>query len=374
MGTLFIFKSFVIFKSVSVNRKFADIEAANHRLASALYFKKEEKQTSPLLSHKQDAPDSSGNPPQRHSLLDSEKCSVPTESILRTDISDDSNEAEIRVETLSDFGHGWKSHHKSNSSQTKERRQKKEGTQKLSLAKGKDYFQEAEFFQSEYHDDFEPISNLSDNPQAPPDSSSTSLCNQIENSSFSSELSPLSLDSFDFSDLTACSQDPKTFSEGQLPDLADLYSVCDSYSESCMDVEDYFDSSSSCQDEDLSDAGGEHKYRYSCQEEQSVTPDLLRSSRMLRQTVEEKQLNIQPCQSTAINSNLLSTSISCSSVTQLPLQESPFHNLNLSLFEGVAQSFFAPHHHREHRPIPTLPPEDDWLFTDILKDRQSETC
>ncbi|XP_013860125.1 uncharacterized protein c16h19orf85 isoform X2 [Austrofundulus limnaeus] len=346
-----------------IQRKFADIEAANHRLA--LYLKRDEKHTSSLLSHKQDTPNSSGD----RFLPDSEKRSVPTdtESMLRPDVSDDSNEAEVRVTTPSDFGHGWKSPHKSNpSAQMEKRRQKKEGSQKLCF-KDKEYFQEAELFHSDYHDQFEPIS---ENPQGPPNSSS--LFSQINNNS--PPFSPLSLDAFDFSvqmsELTACSQDPRTTSEGRPPDLADLYSVCGSYSESCVDVEDYFDSSSG-QDEDLWDKipGGERTYRYG-QEDQSVTPDHpedQRSSHVLGQTEENQLNNMQPYQSTAINSNLLSTSISCSSRPQ----ESPLHNLNLSLFEGVAQSFFAPPHHHHHHPTPTLPPEDDWLFTDILKDRRS---
>uniref|UniRef100_A0A3Q2R2P5 Uncharacterized LOC110368719 n=1 Tax=Fundulus heteroclitus TaxID=8078 RepID=A0A3Q2R2P5_FUNHE len=51
-------------------------------------------------------------------------------------------------------------------------------------------------------------------------------------------------------------------------------------------------------------------------------------------------------------------------------------NLNPTPFEGVAQSFPVPPPppHHQHRPVPTPPHEDDWLFPDILKDRQSPYC
>lgn len=382
--------------------------------------KEGEKHTSSLSSHKQDAPNSSGNPSQSDSLQDSEKPSVQTDaegiSSSKTDISTDSCQAEIRLKKRSDFGHFWESHDKYDSTTQKnnrrKRKQKKEDANKLSgfsfisSPKYKEYFQEAGLVQSEYYQSqVELINNLSDDLQAPPNSSSAHLSNQneINSPSFSSELSPLSLDSCDFSvqmftDLTDCSQEQKTTTEGQLADVVDLFSAGDEYSESCMEVEDYFDSNCSCQDEaaltvcadnvpgaeDPYSEGAEHRYKYSCQEEQSVSTDHFeddqRSVLVMRQkeyTGEKRLNNAKPSQSTNINSNLLSTYIGCSyNVTQLQthelLQEGiQFDDLNVTPFEGVAQSFSAPPHHRVNRPIPTPPPDDDWLFRDILKDRQS---
>lgn len=400
--------------NLSVNRKFADIEAANHRLASALYLKEGESHSSSLSSHEQDAPNSSGNPSQSDPLQGSEKPIVPTDvegiSKSKTDASTDLRKAESRLKKHSDIGHFWENHDKydctTQMNNRRKRRQKKVEANKLSgfsfidSPKDREYFQDAGLGRSEYYDQsqFEPINDLSDNLQAPPNSSGARLFNQSETNSpsFSSELSPLSLDSYDFSvqmftDLTGCTQDQRTTTESQLTNMVDLFSAGESYSESCMDVEDYFDRNCSCQDEnalkvcednvpvveDLHSERGEHRCQYSCQEEQRASTDHIDDDQRSMLVLRRKVNNTKPSQSTDINSNLLSTSIDCSyDVTQLQTQELLqegilFNDLNLTPFEGIAQSFSAPPHPRVLRPIPTPPPDDDWLFRDILKDRQS---
>lgn len=395
--------------NLSANRKFADIEAANHRLASALYLKEGESHASSLSSHEQDAPISSGNPSQSDPLQGSEKPSVPTdvEGISKSKTDAGSRKAESRLKKHSDIGHFWENHDKydctTQTNNRRKRRQKKVEANKLSFIsspKDREYFQDAGLGRSEYYDQsqFEPVNDLSDDLQAPPNSSSARHFNHSETNSpsFSSELSPLSLDSYDFSvqmftDLTGCAQDQKTTTEGQLTSMVDLFSAGEAFSESCMDVGDYFDRNCSCQDKNalevcadnvpgveyLHSERGELRYHYSCQEEQRASTDHIddnqRSTLVLRRNVN----NAKPSQSMDINSNLLSTSIDCSyDVTQLQTQELLqegilFNDLNLTPFEGVAQSFSAPPHPRVHRPIPTPPPDDDWLFRDILKDRRS---
>ncbi|XP_027142952.1 uncharacterized protein c16h19orf85 [Larimichthys crocea] len=403
-----------------IQRKFADIEAANHRLASVLYFKEEDKNVSSLPSQKPDTVDQSGNPSQG-GLQDPDKCSAPTGtdgiSKTRSDVSIISHETEISEKKQPDPAHLWKRHPKSKPStaiknnQSKGRQKKESRNRKLvectSMSTPVDYHHRAERYHTEYDDD-ESLLKSTDNQTTQKDSGSFPFGQNVS----SPELSPLSLDSCDFSiqmftDISACTQTQKNIvdiTENQWTDIMDLFSVGNKDLGGCMDVEAYFDSICACQGDDVGkevsadDAGfadqSDHftericsssnevedlqcetsecrfEHGYSYHADQGLTINHFQS--VLRQNEDVVQGIIQ---------NQLPTSISYGDselqTYQHPQEESPcmlLNNHNFTPFEGVAQSFSVPLHHPEHRPIPTPPHEDDWLFTDILKDRKSPEC
>ncbi|XP_044064646.1 uncharacterized protein LOC122881926 [Siniperca chuatsi] len=428
-----------------IQRKFADIEAANHRLASALYFK-EDKNISSLPP---ETLDQSGSPSQGAYLQAPDKCSVHTDadgiSKSRSDVPIGSHETEISAKKQPDSRHLWKRHLKSQTAtcttrknnQSKGRQKKESRNHKLveftsmSSPKGRDYYHGAEFFHTEYYDNESPLksaNNLSEDSQTTQqDSALIQFSQNVDVSpSFSPELSPLSLNSCDFSihmftDISTCTQAQKNitdFSESQWTDIMDLFSVGNKDLGGCMDVEAYFDSICACQDDAGQEVGaddvgfadqsdnrpeveglhcetGEYRYEYgySCHRDQELTLNHFqsdqRSSQALRQnedTAETQFNNFKPSQGTDIIPNQLPTSISYHynaselQTYQHPEEESPCmlvnceNILNFIPFEGVAQSFSVPLHNPEHRPIATPPHEDDWLFTDILKDRKSPDC
>lgn len=412
---------------VSFNRKFADIEAANHRLASALYFKSEEKTLSSLQSQKPEAEScSEGSHPQ-----DPEKCSVHTDtdgnSKSRTDISVGSHQTEVSEKKHPDSGHLWKRHPKSQPStcttrknnQGKGRKKTESGNHELveftsfSSPTGTDYYG-AEFFHTEFYNNESPlksINNLSENTQtAPQNSSFIQFGHNVDTSPpFSPELSPLSLDSCDFSiqmftDISTCAQAQKSIAdiaESPWTDIMDLFSVSNKDSGGCVDVDAYFESICACQGDEGPEVGAEdltfadqsdsftermcsdrsevedlhceraehrYEYLYSCHGDQGSTINHAAETQF-------NSFSFKPPQCSDNAQNQLPASISCQyNVSHLQMyQQSEEESLcvlaNFTPFEGVAQSFSAPLHNPEHRPIPTPPHEDDWLFTDILKDR-----
>ncbi|XP_023258180.1 uncharacterized protein LOC111652207 [Seriola lalandi dorsalis] len=412
-----------------IQRKFADIEAANHRLASALYFKDEEKNVSALQSQKPEA----DSPSQSSQLQDPEKCSVHTDaggiSKSRTDISIDSHQTEVSEENHSDLQHLWKQHPKSHpttcttrkNNQGKGRKKKQVEFTSISSPKGTDYYQGAELFHSEYYDGESPsksINNLSEDTQTALQNSNFIPSGQNMDMSppFSPELSPLSLDSCDFSiqmftDNSTCTQAQKSIAdiaESPWTDIMDLFSVGSKDLGGCMDVEAYFESICGRQGdggqevgaddltfaeqsdsftermhrsevEDLDCERGEYRYEYgySCHGNQGLT---------MNHAAETQFNNFKPSEGSDICQNQLPTSISCHyNVSHLQTYQRAEedrrcmtvncdNDLNFTPFEGVAQSFSVPLHNPEHRPIPTPPHEDDWLFTDILKDGKSPDC
>lgn len=237
----------------------------------------------------------------------------------------------------------------------------------------------------------------------------------------------MSLDSCDFSiqmftDISTCTQAQNSIAditESQWTDIMDLFSVGSKDLAGCIDVEAYFESIRACRGdagadddafadqsgnftericsnradvEDLHSERGEYRYEYgySCHGDQGLIINPFqsdqRSSRALRQNEDaaETQFNdFTSSQGANTVQNQLPTSISYLynvSELQHPQEESPCmlvnceNDLNFTPFEGVAQSFSAPLHNPDHRPIPTPPHENDWLFTDILNDRKSLDC
>lgn len=424
--------------SVSLNRKFADIEAANH--PSALYFKEEGNNAASPSSQKPETLEQSGSPPQVP-----DTCSIHTDANgipkARSNVSVGSHETEISKKKQPDSGHLRKRHPKlqpttctaRKNNQSKER-QKEDSRNQLSSSsmsspEGIDYQHRAECLHTECYNEISQLKSANylseDSETTQQDSGFIQFGQNVDSSpSFSPELSLLSIDPCDFSiqmltDISTCTQAQKSIadiSESQWTDIMDLFSVGNKDLGGCMDVEAFFESIYACQGdagqevgaddvefadqsdsssnksevEDLHCETGEYIYEYSCHGDQGLTIDhfqsdqrSLQAPRQNEDAAETQFNNFKANQETDIIQNHLPTSISFLynaselQTYQQSQEESPCmlvnceSNKNVTPFEGVAQSFSVPLHNPEHRPIPTLPHEDDWLFTDILKDRKS---
>uniref|UniRef100_A0AAQ5YZ07 SERTA domain-containing protein n=1 Tax=Amphiprion ocellaris TaxID=80972 RepID=A0AAQ5YZ07_AMPOC len=304
-----------------IQRWFADIEAANHRLAAALYFKESDKDGSSPSWPKPESPEPTGSTPQ--SGTDPEK--------HNDDVSVNLYEAEVGEKKQQESGHLWKRHPKN---------------QNKPLALGSDFNQESGLFDSK----FQPISSFLEENQSPPDDSSFG---QSVSPTFSPELSPLSLESCDFS-VQMFSDLPVQRSldlEAQLTDILEL--LGDPDTGSWMDMETYLESICDChgdtgpedQSESFAEAdGGEGGCGYGCHGDQGQQSSWV---------AEEELHNQLPV---------------CYQENQCMMGN---RGIGFTLFEGVAQSFNAPMQTPEVRLIATPPQENDWLFTDILKDRKS---
>ncbi|TNN81019.1 hypothetical protein EYF80_008675 [Liparis tanakae] len=377
-----------------IQRKFADIEAANHRLAF-------------------DQPGS----PQAGYLQEPDTCSAHTDvdgiSKARRDASGASQEAETSEKTQPDSGHLWKRHPKSQRSactarknnQSKEkqkqetRNQPSSSSSTMSPLRGTDCEHGAELLQAEGPHDEGPLKTSSsvseDSGAAQHDSVPF-----IQHVDASPSLSPLSLDLCDFSiqmftDISTRTQDEKSaagISESQWTDIMDLFGGGGQDSGGGSDAEAYFESvgmevgaddegfadrsqgySNRCEMEELPCETGDYRYQYSCQGSHVQSDQ--RSS-------QETQFNhFKANQETDVLQNEFSYHQYASELQAYPRPqvEGPWmllgcdRNQHFTPFEGVAQSFSVPLHDAERRPIPT-PPHEGWLFTDILKDRKSLDC
>lgn len=389
----------------SLNRKFADIEAANHRLASALYFKEEDKNAPSVQPEKPEVSVQSDNASQMSPPQHPEKCSLQRAA---DGVSKPANDALVgsHQSEASEKYQLWKRHSKSHSTTCTTRRnnmstgRQKRGNGKPTLVeftfmdspKDKDYRSEAAAFQTEpYEDDSQvkPPRSLSEAQTALPDSGF--IQSRDMSPSFSPALSLLSIDSCDFSiqmftDISACTQSQKSIAdiaESQWADIMDLFSSGNSDKEGCVDAESclcqgdagqdvsadelpFSDQSdglcnNTCESEDLCCETGEYN-AFSCQRDQST-----------HHPGQTPFNNFTPAQSSDISNNYQYD------VSELQTYQNPQegnhcllggcdYHLHFTPFEGVAQSFSAPLHNPEHRVVPTPPRDDDWLFTDILKD------
>ncbi|XP_039476185.1 uncharacterized protein LOC120442857 isoform X1 [Oreochromis aureus] len=408
-----------------IQRKFADIEAANQRLAYALYFKDEDKGVSSLSSHKPDSPDQSGNPSQSGGPQDADKSRLQT-GIDGTSKSISVSSSQVNTKRKqTESGHLWKHHSKSQSStcratankQSNRMQEKGNRGHKLVEIKPISSPRSSDLYGAElFYFNNESESKPADNHQEDTESTTNDFIQLGQNvdisPSFSPELSPLSLDSCDFSiqvltDLAGCAQAQKSysnFSEGQLTDIMEPFSIDNKDLGDCTDIEAYFESICACHGDDDDIFGdrshnftevddlhceGECRYEYAYAD-QGLTSDHFQgnhsSSVTLRQGAytEEEQFNtFKLCQSTDINQKQIPSSVSyhynatqlqayqCSQEESTCMQVNCENNLQFTPFEGVAQSFTVPLNNAELRPIPTPPQEDNWLFTDILKDRKS---
>ncbi|XP_035769805.1 uncharacterized protein C19orf85 [Neolamprologus brichardi] len=183
--------------------------------------------------------------------------------------------------------------------------------------------------------------------------------------SFSPELSPLSLDSCDFSvqvftDLAGCAQAQKSyfdFSEGQLTDIMEPFSIDNKDLGDCTDIEAYFESICACHGDDDDDIFGDQSHNFT-EVDDLHCEDI--NQKQIPSSVSYHHYNIAQLQA-----------YQCSQEESTCMQVNCENNLQFTPFEGVAQSFTVPLNNAELRPIPTPPQEDNWLFTDILKDRKS---
>ncbi|XP_063735038.1 uncharacterized protein LOC134861633 [Eleginops maclovinus] len=244
-----------------IQRKFADIEATNHRLASSLCHMEKEKNTSSPPSQKPERADRSGSPAQGDDLPDQDKCSAHTEGSE----SNVSHTIEISEKKQQDSGHLWKRHPKSQPTtcnakkkNNSKERQKKDNHLSSSLShmtspQGIDYHHDEELRYAEcYNGDSQLESANNSSEDLTQQESGFIQFNQ--DADISPSVSPLSLDSScDFSIQMFSNMSPQAqksiadISESQWADIMDLFSVGSKDLGGCMDVETYFESICACQ-------------------------------------------------------------------------------------------------------------------------------
>ncbi|KAM3614379.1 uncharacterized protein V6R79_013302 [Siganus canaliculatus] len=396
-----------------IQRKFADIEAANQRLASALYFSEEEKSQSPPVSQKPETQDLASRPTEGSYLQDVDECDdhADTGGVSETgDVVSVSSSETSGSKKQMDTGHVWKQHLKSQSTSSSttesshsEAGQKDESRSHLPSGQTSESCPRSELHHAECYNTERPpkSANNPEDPQtARPDYGDAHVSQSVDISSiFSPDLCQWPLDSHDCSvqtvaDTATCSDAHKNMadiSESQWTEIMDLLGACSRDLEACMDVEEYFESICAYENdagwevnsddpsdgltektcsyrselEDLHSEAEEHRYGYSCQGDQGLTSGHFQN--MLRQ--DNDAAETQP-----LNESSCHYSVSELHLCQRPHDESScllVNKQNFAPFEGVAQSFSAPLYNDEPYSIPTPPHEDDWLFSDILKDRNS---
>ncbi len=359
-------------------------------------------------------------------------------SLSKTNVSISSRETEIREEKHPDLEHLQRHPKSQpatctivKSNQSKGEWKKESGNQKLvestSMSSSVDCHHGAELFLRGYNDEspIQSTNNLSE------DSHTTQMDSDVIQLGRDADISPvlspglsvLSLDSCDsqiqmFTDMSTCTQAQRNItdiSESQWADIMDLFSVSSKDLAGCMDVEAYFESICECQGDagqsavaddvgfaDESDSftdricsdrfedphsGAEYRFEYthSCPGDQGLSINHSQSTQRQTEDAAKTHFNVfKPPQSTDIIQNQFCTSICYQYDVMSELQMYQHHRdlspcmsvntQNFAPFEGVAQSFSVPPLNPEDRPIQTPPHDDDWLFTDILKDRKSPNC
>lgn len=421
--------SFLLF--LSVDRKFADIEAANQRLASALYLKEEGENIS-------QEPDTLEQPDGSTQGADPQD---PGKSIVHTagdgksprDASFSSCETEMMQP---EEGHLWRRHPKSqtaacdirenNRSEAGQDKESKNG-KVVEMTSMSSTELDARCHPAEPNNSESSLMSanyLSEDFQITrPDSGLVEFAHSVDPCPVFSPENLFTLDSYDFSiqmfpDTSAGSQaqkDVTDISEDQWTDIMDIFSTGDENGGEHVDVEAYFESICAyhgdsgqqgsavefgCVDpsdsftEEIGTDGLEGEYQhcnageYKCEDGcsrqgvQGLTADCVpRSQRQNNDAAVMHRDNLKTFQ--AIIQNQLPTSVNYQyDISELQVSQphdgrgSCLHanNHNLTPFEGVAQSFTVPLYDVTHHAISTPPHEDDWPFTDILKDRTSPYC
>lgn len=398
-------------------RKFADIEAANHRLASALYLKADGKNVSSLSSQEPETLEESdgSSPDPRESIVHTAEDGISNSEALIG-----SHETEKKQP---ESGYLWKRHPKSQAGTCNNRKnyQSKAGqteesrnvAEMTSVGSPADYQHEAWQHPAQDCVTKSPLKSANNFPAeiTQQDSGSTQFSQNIDVSPvFSPGLCPLSLDSCDFSfqmftDMSTCRQAQKNtadVSEGRWKDVMDLLSVGTKNVGGYVDVEAYFESICACQDDAGQDAGvdddlefAEHSESfteticsntseyvsddgYSCRGVQGLATN--QSAPRENKDAAETHFDYFNASHGTIQNQLPTSTCYQQDVSELQTYQHPQHpcmlmnNQNSIPFEGVAQSFTVPPHNDKYCLIPTPPHEDDWLFTDILTDRMSPDC
>ncbi|XP_055359146.1 uncharacterized protein LOC129603152 [Betta splendens] len=371
-----------------IQRKFADIEAANHRLASAIYFKEEDRNAPSAASEKPESDDASEtNPPaepQKRSLhRDADGHSRPA-----SDVSVGSRQTEDGEKKQLSPAHLWKRQPKSqsttgaarrNSLSTGRQKRARGGPTAVGFAltdspKGTDYHSGAAAFQPEPCEDSSHVKAAGSLPQAHTLLQDAGFTPDKDASpSFSPPLSPLSIDSCDFSIqmLTdVCAHPQRSIADMEESQWADIMDLFGGDAEACVESvgaeqlpfpgPSHSLCSTRCESEDPCGDGGEYG-AYGRQRGPGTNP------------AGSAQFNsFAPARGPDAPISY-HYAASAPHTYQSPQEDGRVlggceNHLHFTPFEGVAQSFCAPLHPPEHRSIPTPPRDDDWLFTDILKD------
>lgn len=383
---------------VPLNRRFADIEAANHRLASALYLKEEEKDASSLSAEERDTADRSGGSAPDLSRPAEAAASARSDALFNPRDPDGSGEKQSGLEQPEPETAACRG-------QSKALQQQENNTH-----------QPAGIPSTSSRTACQP-SAQGRPPSSPPETASNASASQIAQPdpaymeftpnvdacpAASPGLGPLSPQSCDlsvwmFSDSSTCTHAQKSttdISESQWSDIVDLLSVgspdgayaeleacfesiCACRGDAGQGVEpaefgfvDFFDSFTENPGATVFEGGRLH----------GDTCEYMREDGHGREQATQRQNEGSLSTAHAVAGQQLPASLSYRSdgselqACQHPQGEGPCtlgSKPHFTPFEGVAQSFTVPHHCSRPRAFPTLPREEDWPFTDILEDRAS---
>lgn len=349
------------------NRKFADIEAANHRLASALYLKEAENNAS-------EQRDSVGASPRAAG-----KSSGPPAEAAASRCSDAPlNSVDPGVKKNSEFGRSQTVACSEDSKAAQEEEKEPDGFQRRPRPAGHP------------HDGPpEPVRNLpGDSQAAQPDSGVIELLQDVDaDPAVSPGLGLLPPESPDlsiqmFPGVSPCAQGQKNIAdmaESQWSEVMDLLGVGGDdggYAE----VEAYLESMCACR----GDAGpGVEPAGFGFMDAsdgftENPAKTAFEGGRAHGAACEYTRVDGRGCQEPTQNQNEGGFQGGLGVVEQ-QLPASPSYQSCCMLgnspsftpFQGVAQSFTVPLHYGKLPAIPTPPREEDWPFTDILEDRTS---
>lgn len=356
-----------------VNRKFADIEAANHRLASALYLKEAEKNPSGLSPEERDAVDRPDGPAPDAPLQ------APDKSSARP--------AEAAASTCSDALFNSGEHDPSVKKDSAAQKQEEETDELVEItptdvpaahrpsARGRPHNSPAQ-----------PVRDIpGDSPVAQPDSGFIEFLQGVDTDPAAPPglgllpPEPCDLSIQMFPGASTCAQGPKTIAdiaESQWSEIMDL--LGGGYAE----VEAYLESVCACR----GDAGPEvESAEFGFMDVSDSFPENLAETVFEGGRLREDGHGcLEPPGGFHAGLGVLEQQLPGSLGYQGDASEPQAYqhpreegccvlgsNPNFTPFEGVAQSFTVPLHYVKPRAIPTPPHEEDWPFTDILEDRTS---
>lgn len=359
------------------NRKFADIEAANHRLAAALYLKEEENDASVLPAEQRDAVDAAGKSSGHPAEAAAPACS---------DALFNAGDHDPGLKKNSELG---KSQTVACSDDSKaEQKQEKEADELVELTPTS-FQRRPRPAGHPLNGPPEPVRNIpGDSQVAQPDSGVIEFLQDVHTDPAVSPglgllpPEPCDLSIQMFPGVSTCAQGQKNIAdmaEGQWSEIMDLLGV-GTDDGGYAEVEAYLESMCACR----GDAGPEVEPAgfgfmdpsdgFSENPAETVFEGGRVHGATCEYTHEDGRGRREPTRSQnegrfwaglGVVEQQLPASLSYQSCCMLG--DDP----NFTPFEGVAQSFTVPLHYVKPRAIPTPPHEEDWPFTDILEDRTS---
>lgn len=389
--------------SVLFNRKFADIEAANHRLASALYLKEEEKNRSDLSSEEQDAVDQPDGSETDASLQDPDKSSTRPAEAAASACSEELfryGEHEPSVGKQSELENLRKCQPNSQTAaESKAEQEQKDEVVEIPPASSRAARRPSA--QGFPHGSEQARNAHADSQVAQPDSGFIEFLQNVNTSpAVYPGLGPLAPEACDlssqtFSGVSTCAQGQRNIADVTESQWSEIMDLVAADAEGYAEVEAYFESICAC----TGDAGQEAESAefgftdFSDSSTENLTKTAFEGGRLRGDTCEYVYEDGHGCRgptqrqggdsfNTAhvVVEQQLPVSLSYrSDDSELQTYQHPQgegscmlgNNPNFTLFEGVAQSFTVPLHYVKPRSIPTPPHEEDWPFTDILEDRTS---